>query len=110
MEKFSMFESLNLILVTSSNKDQMSCCYVPDQVRTPSQVGTKKISNGGWTIYVSVNSKPDHPLPPPRGNFFDGRIPHPQAKRTSKPHPPGLKKGSKTQPSGHFAQLLRLCA
>ena len=27
VEKFSIFESLNLILVTSSNKDHMSCCY-----------------------------------------------------------------------------------
>ena len=29
---------------------------------------------------VSVNSKPDHPPPrvKPLGNFFDGRIPHPQ--------------------------------
>ena len=29
---------------------------------------------------VSVNSKPDHPP----GNFFDGRIPHPRAKKEFK--------------------------
>ena len=34
--------------------------------------------------YVSVNSKPDHPP----GNFFDGRIPHPSGKKSSKPPPP----------------------
>ena len=37
--------------------------------------------------YVSVNSKPDHPL----GNFCDGRIPHPRAKKgVLNSHPSGL--------------------
>ena len=42
-----------------------------------------------WWPYVSVNSKPDH-SPPPRakpGQFFDGQIPHPRAKRVQTPTP-----------------------
>ena len=27
-----------------------TCGFVPDQIGTLSQVGTKKISKGGWTI------------------------------------------------------------
>ena len=35
-------------------------------------------------------SIPSLTIPPPPGNFFDGRIPHPRAKRSSKLPPPGL--------------------
>ena len=45
----------------------------------------------GNVLLLSVNSKPDHPPPGkiPR-QFFDVRIPHPRAEKSSKPHPPGL--------------------
>ena len=44
----------------------------------------------GSPVNVSVNSKPDHPPgAKPPGNLFDGRIPHPRAKKSSKPPPPG---------------------
>ena len=32
------------------SRDKVSYSYVPDQIGTLSQVGTKKISKGGWTI------------------------------------------------------------
>ena len=54
---------------------------------------------------VSVNSKPDHPPPraKPPGNFFDGRIPHPQAKKKFKtPTPWAYQNELKPNPRGIF--------
>ena len=58
---------------------------------------------------VSVNSKPDHPLRrKPSGNFFDGRIPHPRAKRAQNPNPRAYKNELKPHPRGHFPQLFSI--
>ena len=73
--------------------------------------------SGSWTfeiaglvsfscrLYVSVNSKPDHP---PRakspGNFFDGRIPHPRAKKEFKtPTPRAYNNELKPHPRAFFS-------
>ena len=49
--------------------------------------------------YVSVNSKPDHPP----GNFFDGRIPPPRAKKELKtPTPRAYKNELNPHPRGIF--------
>ena len=45
-----------------------------------------------WILQIDVmyQSIPriDHPPPPPMGNFFDGRIPHPWEKTDFKPPTP----------------------
>ena len=60
-------------------------------------------------LYVSVNSKPDHP--PPRaksqGNFFDGRIPHsPGKKRVQNPPPLEPIKTSYNPTPGAFSSII----
>ena len=48
----SRTESLvtNLPGATAHHNIHFEIICVPDQIGTPSQVGTKKISKGGWTI------------------------------------------------------------
>ena len=56
------------------------------------------------TCNVWVNSKPDHRP----GQFFDGQIPHPQAKREFKTPTPRPIKQAKTPSPGHCSQLFTI--
>ena len=60
--------------------------------REPQQYGAFE----GFVLYnVSVNSKLDHPpRAKPPSDFFDGRIPHPRAKKEFKTPTPGPMKTS----------------
>ena len=63
-------------------------------------------------LRVMYQSIPSLTIPPPwakpLGNFFDGRIPHPRAKRVQNPHPRAYKKELKPHPQGHFPQLFTI--
>ena len=64
-----------------------------------------------YGIYVSVNSKPDHPAPPeqnPRAIFLMGEFPTPWAKKSSKPPPRAYKNELKPYPRGYFLQLFTI--
>ena len=58
-------------------------------------------------LFVMYQSIPSLTIPP--GNFFDGRIPHPPAKKELKtPTPRAYKNELKPQPRGHFPQLFTI--
>ena len=59
------------------------------------------VQKASYGLNVSVNSKPDHPP----GNFFDGRIPHPRAKKFKIP-PPGPIKTSWNPTPGPFSSII----
>ena len=51
------------------------------------------------------------PIPPPRakpGQFFDGQIPHPRAKRVQNPHLRAYKNELKPHHWGHFPRLFTI--
>ena len=56
--------------------------------------------------YVSVNSKPDHPLPSPGQLLWWANSPSPPGKKSSKPQSPGPIKQTKTPPTGAFVSII----
>ena len=68
-----------------------------------------KVSNGFLNVmYQSIPSLAIPRAKPP-GNFFGGRIPHPRAKKSSKPPPPRAYKNElKPDPRGYFPQLFTI--
>ena len=65
-----------------------------------------------WTIHMPtkltstlcISEFPAWPSPP--GKFFDGRIPHPRAKKEFRTPTPGLQKRAKTQLPGAFSSII----